>query len=332
MQLKTSWSRWLFFGILEISLLALPAWSQQPESPAPPPAGADAKSWVQYGVTNGAKGDLNAAIGAFNQALKIDAKFAPAYFFRGNAESLQNQPDKAIADCSLAIQYDPKYKEAYYLRGSLLGQGGNFDQAIVDFNELLKIDPKFAPAHFQLGHIKYFKGDLAGAEDELNRAVGLDAKFSVAYFIRGLVRHDQGRREEAAADFQTSTGLNSAQAALWVWITEMEKGQPFLARKDLLATLNLPETFHPDDWFSQIADFLLEKITQTQLMTKARTNDADETNGHICQAWFYCGMHSLLSGNSKEAQDCFTAAVATGAKSFDEFVEATRQLAALQKQ
>jgi len=327
-----SWKYWLFIATLEVSLLTAPTWCQTSASTTTPPASADAKTYVAFGIANGSKGDLDAAVKAFNQAISLDPKFAPAYFNRGFAYSLQNKQDVAIADYTHAIQIDPNYRDAYYQRGSLQGQRGNFDEAISDFAAVIKIDPKYAQAYYNRGHVQYFKGDLDNSFEQLNQALVLDPTFPFSYYIRGLVRHAQGHREEALSDFQKSVGLNFAIAAFWVWITEMEGGQPIVARQDLVDALNNPAAFRPDGWPSQIGNFLLEKITQTELLAKAKAGNPDTTNDRLCQAWFYAGMHNLLSGESKVAKDCFAEAVATRAKGSEEFVEANRELAGAPKQ
>lgn len=331
-----SWRIWLFIGALGVS--SITTWAQTPStSPAPPTtpppsapaAGADAKAYVDYGAANGARGDLDGAIAAFDQAIKIDPKYAPAYFFRGRALSLQNKPDEAIANYTQTIQIDPNYAEAYYQRGSLQGEKGDFDDAISDFTQVIKLDPKYAPAYYNRGHVQYFKGDLDSAFDEINQALALDPTFPFSYFIRGLVRHAQGHREEALADFQKSAGLNFPYAVYWVWITEMEAGQTLQAQKDLSDALARPECFKPDDWPSQIGNFIRERITRDQLMAKAKTDNPAETSGRLCEAWFYVGEKSLLSGDAREARECFTQAVATQSKGSEEFIEANRELAAL---
>ena len=331
MQQMASWKYWLFIGVLEISLLATPAQSQQPASPTAPAPGSDAKSYVAYGIANGAKGDLDGAIKAFNEAIKIDPKYAPAYYYRGFAYSVQNKPDQAISEYTQVIQIDPKYKEAYYQRGTLKGQNGDFDGALADFGEVIKLDPKYAPAYYNLGHVHYFKGDLDGALNEINQALRLNPNFSLSYYIRGLIQHAQGHRVEATADFQKSLGLGFPYAAFWVWITEMESVQKDAAGKDLAYALDKPDLFKPSDWSSQIGNFLLGKITQDQLMAQAKAGSAAELNGRLCEAWFYSGMLKRLSGDPKAAQDCFAQAIATGSKSSEEFAEANREAAELQK-
>jgi lipoprotein NlpI len=331
MQLLKSW---VFVGVLGIS--AITASAQTPSAPAPaapapaaPAEGASAKDWVGYGTSNGARGDMNAAISAFDQAIKLDPKYAPAYFFRGRAYSFLNKQDDAVSNYDQAIQIDPTYTEAYYQRGSLKGEKGDFDAAISDFSQVIKLDPKYAPAYYNRGHVQYFKGDLANALDQLNQALAIDPTFPFSYFIRGLVHHAQGQRDEATADFQKSAGFNFPYAVYWVWITEMEAGQPMQARKDLSDALSRPECFKPDDWPSQIGNFLLEKITRDQLMTKTKSDNPTEATGRVCEAWFYVGEHSLQTGDPKEARECFTQAVATGAKGSEEYVEANRLLTTL---
>lgn len=66
-------------------------------------------------------------------------------------------------------------------------------------------------------------------------------------------------------------------------------------------------------------------------MAKARTDNAVEMKGHLCEAWFYAGMQKRLSGDSQGAQDCFAKAIATEATDCEEFVEANRKLTELQR-
>ena len=329
-----SWRIWLVVGGLGITALATPAWSQATApapaaaaSAAPPAAGSDAKTYVDYGMSNGAKGDLDGALAAFNQAISIDPKYAPAYYNRGFAFSLKAKPDDAISNYDQAIQLDPTYKAAYYQRGSLKGQKGDFDAALADFGKVVELDPKYAPAYYNEGHVYYFKGDLTNAGDQIDKALALDPNFSFSYFIRGLVRHAQGRREEATADFQKSSGFNFPYAVYWTWITEMEAGQLPAAKKDLALSLGKPEMFHADDWPSQIGNFLLGKITRDDLLAKAKTANAEETRGRLCETWFYAGMYEMLShGAPDKAKECFTQAVGTNSKGSEEYIEAARQL------
>jgi tetratricopeptide (TPR) repeat protein len=324
MQQMSLWKYGLRLLTLPI-LLMLPV-SAQEQTPA------DAASYVKFGMASGASGDLDKAISAFNQAIKIDPNYAPAYYNRSLAHSLQNKTDEGILDCDEAIKIDPSYKEAYYQRGSLKGQKGDFDGALRDFNAIIKIDPKFALAYYNSGHVEYFQNDLDHATEQINHALLLEPNYPFSYFIRGLIRRAQGQRSEAISDFQKSAGLGSSYAFLWVWITESENGQRGVARKNLSDALSRPESFQTANWPYQIGSFLLEKINQDQLLAKAQEGNPAELKKRLCDAWLYMGISRRLSGDSKGAQEAFAKAIATGAKSSEEFAEATRALSDLQKQ
>jgi lipoprotein NlpI len=318
-------------GMAGIFLLAAPGRSQQQEAPKPPSSGASAKDYVEFGMANGAKGDLNGAIEAFNEAITIDPKYAPAYYNLGIAYSVESRTDDAISEYSQAIQLDAKNKDAYYRRGCLRGKKGDLDGALGDFDEVIKLDPKYALAYYNRGHVFYFKGNLDGAVNDLDEALRLDPNSSLCHYIRGLIWHAQEHREEALADFQKSSGLNFPYAAFWNWITETEMGRRGAAAEDLLNALKSPAMFKPGDWPSQIGNFLLDKITENQLMLQAKAGTEAESQKRLCQAWFYSGILKHFTGDNKGAQDCFLKAIATGSTSSEEFVEANRAVAELQK-
>src|SRR6516225_4448020 len=87
---------------------------------APPAAAADAgaaKTAYEKGKACLDKKDYDAALAAFDEAIRLDPKDAKSYVGRGSAYDRKNEYDKAIADESEAIQLDPRNVEAYCERG-----------------------------------------------------------------------------------------------------------------------------------------------------------------------------------------------------------------------
>jgi lipoprotein NlpI len=314
-----------FVCITGTALLASPAIAQQ----SAPTDGSTADSWVKFGVANGMKGDLTAAIAAFDEAIKTDPNWAPAYECRGHALSLESKLDDAIIDYTKAIEIDPKYEDAYYDRAVAKAQKGSFDDALADFNRAIELNPKFASAYYNRGHVKYFKGDLDGAIADLNQAVTLDPGPPFSYFIRGLARLAKDDREGAVADFQQSAINGYPEAAFWLWIVKMEKGEQGEARSDLSDMLGKHELFKPDNWPTPIGNFLLEKMTQYDLMAIAKKDPTNQEN--LCEAWFFSGFSKRFTGDIPGAIDCFQKAAATASKESELSVEAQRQAASLQK-
>jgi tetratricopeptide (TPR) repeat protein len=297
-----------------------------PEAPGP---NADAKAYVDFGAADGKRGDLDAAISAFNTAINLDPKFAPAYYNLGYAKSLQDKTDEAMQNFGQAIQLDPNYRDAYNQRGNLKGQQGDFDGAIADFQQVIRIDPKFAPAYYSLGHVYYFTGDLDGAVKQLDQALALDPSLPYAYFIRGLVEHAQGHNSDATSDFRKSFGFNFPDAAFWVFLCENEDGLGDAARQNLTDALAKSEVFKPDDFSTAIGNFLLGRLPQDSLVAKATAAPESNRADFTCAAWFYAGVMQRLGKNADGARDCFTKAIATDSKGSEEYVEAKRELAAL---
>jgi len=320
----------LSLGIVGIALprahAQAPAAQPAPVQPSEPATGSNAEVWVKFGISHGVAGDLDAAIAAFNEAIKIDPKWAPAYQSRGHARSLQHKLSEAIEDYNQAIAIDPKYQDAFYDRGVAKAQNGDFDGALADFSRTLELDPKYTLAYYNRGHVKYFKGDLEGTLADLNQAILLEPNHNLSYFIRGLTRRAKNDREGAATDFQQSATNGFPDAALWLWIVETKSGEQGVARSDLSNYLGKPQLFKPDSWPLQVGNFLLEKMTQDELLAQAKaTGDPD----HISEAWFYGGIVKHFAGDTKGAADCFHQAIATGSKISEIYIEAQREAASL---
>lgn len=111
------------------------------------------------------KADLAVASAHFDQALQIDAGFAPALVNLGIVEVQQDRLDEGIAFYKRAIEVDPDNAIAYVNLGRALlrrcdweGAGGAFEQAIA-------ADPALLPAHQGLAQVKdWHEKDKVGAQ------------------------------------------------------------------------------------------------------------------------------------------------------------------------
>jgi tetratricopeptide (TPR) repeat protein len=54
--------------------------------------------------------------------------------------------DRAIADYDTSIKLDPKYATAYYNRGNSRRAAGDRDGAVADFQQALKLNPHLEQA------------------------------------------------------------------------------------------------------------------------------------------------------------------------------------------
>ena len=79
------------------------------------------------------------AIAEFNQAIKLNPKYAEAYYNRGNIYNNQGKYDLALAEFNQAIKFKPKYAKAYYNRGLVYKTQRNIERVISDFEKAAKL-------------------------------------------------------------------------------------------------------------------------------------------------------------------------------------------------
>jgi len=79
----------------------------------------NAATYNDRGLAREKKGDLNGAIADFNEAIKLDPKYAYAYNNRGNIKSRKGDLNGAMADYNRAIKLNPNYALTY--TGSQIG-------------------------------------------------------------------------------------------------------------------------------------------------------------------------------------------------------------------
>jgi DNA-binding winged helix-turn-helix (wHTH) protein/TolB-like protein/Tfp pilus assembly protein PilF len=134
-----------------------------------------------------------------------------------------NQEDapKAIEYFEQAIKLDPNYAPAYaglanvYTAVAFVGGGGNsteqYLKAKTAIEKALTIDDNLAEAHSYLGEIKTnYEWDFAGAEREHRKAVELNPNSAAAHRMYALLLCYLGRFDEAIAEIKTAIDLEPA--------------------------------------------------------------------------------------------------------------------------
>lgn len=91
-----------------------------------------AASLYRQGVLQYEKGDLEAAIALYTQAIALDSNFAEAYAARAGAWGKQDNYTAAIADYSAAIAIDDELAPAYGGRGLALSLEGDLANGVED--------------------------------------------------------------------------------------------------------------------------------------------------------------------------------------------------------
>ena len=152
------------------------------------------------------KGDLNLAVAAFSEAIRLDPKLASAYNNRGLAYYDKGDCDKAIADYTAAIRLDPKFALAYRRRGGVYDDQRNYEKAIADFTEAIRLDPQFAIAYCGRADTYEHKGDHDRAIRDSIEAIRLDPQSPRAHNSLGIA-YDGYAREIVRIDAEKADAL-----------------------------------------------------------------------------------------------------------------------------
>jgi tetratricopeptide (TPR) repeat protein len=310
------------WGLVGALLFVQAAHAQQP-TPARD-VNSDPATYVNLGIASGERGNLPEALSYFNKAISLDSNYIAAYENRGKLYVFAHRYDEAQSDYTKALEINPKDTGAYYSLGVIKGMKNDLDGAINDFNHVLTLDPKYMMALFNRGHAKYLKNDLPGVIADCTQAIALNPAYPISYYIRGLAERAQHNLPAAIADFQKSADIGIADGVLWAWVAETENGQRDAADAHLSANLpKLPQ--NPETAFdSQIANFLLVKMTADALLAEGKKgNPAD---GHLGSAYFFIGISKHLAGDANGAQEAFQNAMATADKGAEEYIESQREL------
>ncbi len=266
------------------------------------------------------KDDLDGAIAAYDEAIKLDAKFADGYLYRGIARYAKKDFDNAIADYTKAIELEPT-PLAYLDRGIAWAAKRDFDRAIVDYDAAIRVFQKYPDAYYWRGITWKDKGDLDRAIADFGEVIRIDADHSNAYDHRGQLYFYKGNFAAAAADLRRVADLaGSPYAMLWLYLSRARAGKNSVAE----LTANVARLKNKD-WPYPVIDFYLGHRPLDAM--RAAAGNPDEK----CEAAFYAGEWYLLSGKKAEAVPELQFASDTCPKSFIESFGAAGELKRLGK-
>ena len=109
----------------------------------PPVALTTAADYFQRGDYDYDRGDCDAAIADYSQAITLDPAFAEAYNNRAYTYMMRQEYDRALPDLDRAIQLRPDYAHALMNRGDIYNYYYQIDRAraIADYDRVIALGP-----------------------------------------------------------------------------------------------------------------------------------------------------------------------------------------------
>lgn len=167
------------------------------------------------------RGEYEAALAAYNEAIDQGDALAISYANRCIANDALRRHDEAVADCTRSLEVAEEegapegFREAEVLnnRGVAYLNRRAYEDAVADFDAAIELEEDYAEAFANRGRAYLDMEDFEQAIQDLDRAIELDPEMSEAFGNRGLAYQFQGDDERAIEEFGAAIAIdNSPQA------------------------------------------------------------------------------------------------------------------------
>jgi WD40 repeat protein/tetratricopeptide (TPR) repeat protein/serine/threonine protein kinase len=174
------------------------------------PADASSPKRLAYslGRFHDGSGKWDNAIADYNEAIRLDARYAAAYRGRAAAWRAGGDQEKAGADYAEALRLNPDYAKSFVESGSAWYAKKEYDKAIAEYEEAIRLDPKYAPAYRARGEACKARGDDDKAADDYAEAHRLDPKYARTFLASGVAWYGKKEYEKAIADYTQAIRLD----------------------------------------------------------------------------------------------------------------------------
>lgn len=178
-------------------------------------AAGSAEGLTARGRLYAAQNKWKEAIADYGAALDVNARYAPALYFRALARlGLKTVDEYKIArvDLETATLLDPKNVEYLLLTGELVRAFGEYDTAVGYYDKALAAQPTSVPALMGKGHTLSRKGDTAGALKVYDAAVKIAPGDAQPLHWRGHMYQKSADWARALADFTAAVAISPRSA------------------------------------------------------------------------------------------------------------------------
>jgi tetratricopeptide (TPR) repeat protein len=145
------------------------------------------------------------------QAGKAESQSA---FREGMALAKEGRIEAAIGALQNALRLDPDFLEAHFGLGVLLARQGraHYAAAMNEFVEVVRLNPNDADAHINLSNLLEQEEDYAASAGEMSKAISLTAPRGDLYLMLGRKQQGAGQYSEAIESYRQALKLTPGSA------------------------------------------------------------------------------------------------------------------------
>lgn len=169
--------------------------------------------WFALGIAHFSNHNSQEAAKAFEQALEIDSRFAPALAYLGLMQIEQGQYKAALTLFERALKIDEKLAIVHYLTADALLKDASTDLVATEKHlvNAISLDKSFAPAQLALGKLYQRLNRFEDAAKQFEYVTKLEPNLAEAHYQLGRVYTRLKRTTEAQVELETFKRLSEGQ-------------------------------------------------------------------------------------------------------------------------
>jgi len=145
---------------------------------------------------------------AFKQNLEaatLNPADASAHYQLGLIYQKRGQQDAAVSSFQQAVEIDPKEVDAHFQLGRIARQQGRLNEAIQHFERTVRLDPAHSQNEIwrETGLVYYDAGQFQDALEMFDKFLGNRPSDAEARYWRGMTLYKLGRESDAAQEMQS---------------------------------------------------------------------------------------------------------------------------------
>lgn len=157
-----------------------------------------AETHWNVGVGLAERRQFEEALQAFQESLRVDANYAPAYNSMGIIYTNLDRHTDAVLVYRRAVELEPGFQRAQFNLARALDRTGQLEAALPHYAAAANLTPDEAGFRFRLGEALYRAGKHTDAIGHLADATRLEPKFAEAKYVAAEVLEKMGHSAEAA--------------------------------------------------------------------------------------------------------------------------------------
>jgi tetratricopeptide (TPR) repeat protein len=170
-----------------------------------------AREYVDRGLEHASVQELECALGACSEAIRLDQRLATGYSCRGAVLNTKGDYLKALEDFDLAIELQPGNGDFFYSRGLIHEKLEHLEQALADATKATELTSSTvgrSVAYAFRGSLLRKQGKLKDALAAYDEAIRLSPNFAYHFLNRGSVFMEARNFERALADYKRAISLD----------------------------------------------------------------------------------------------------------------------------